>query len=84
MRNNDCFPIHAACRGGCRDDAVDTIQYLLELYPESIKKKSQGGSLPIHHAAMSGNAKTIELLLKHDPDGASKVTDNRPRQLPLL
>jgi len=66
-----------------RDDAVQTIQYLLELYPESINARDSKGCLPIHLAAY-GRADIIELLLKHDPNGASKKTIYEDyQQLPL-
>ena len=61
------LPIHEACGFGDRDDTVDTIQHLLELYPESITAR-KGGDLPIHIAADFGNPNTILLLLKYDPD----------------
>ena len=60
------LPIHE-CAYGDRDDTVNTIQYMLELYPESINIRDGSGYLPIHCAAGYGNAKAIELLLKHDP-----------------
>ena len=60
------LPIHFACIGN-RDDA-DTIQYMLELDSELINQEHSQGNLPIHFAAMKGSAKSIELLLKFDPD----------------
>jgi len=84
---NGLLPIHEACRYGDRVDTVDTIQYLLEIYPESIEATDDEGLTPMHKAAWNGKAKTIELLLKHDPDAASKMTDNVDdnsyEQLPL-
>jgi len=78
IQYDNLLPIHKAC-GGCktRDDIIDTIQYMLELDPESINERDKHGRLPIHIAATYGRAKTIELLLKHDPDAASKST-NQP------
>jgi len=76
------LPIHEACSNGGRDGQVETIQYLLEIYPESINVRDGSGWLPIHCAAMHGNTKVIELLLKHDPDAATKKTTDPPR-LPL-
>ena len=73
------LPIHNACESESRDDTGDTIQYMLDLYPEIINVRDGRGHLPIHSAAPFGIAKTIELLLKHDPDAASKVT--QPLQL---
>ena len=73
---NALLPIHEACRYGNRVDTVDTIQYLLEIYPESINVPDNEGLTPMHKAAWNGKAETIELLLKHDPDVASKMTDN--------
>ena len=86
---NGLLPLHEACRYGDRVDNVDTIQYLLEIYPESINAPDNEGWTPIHKAAWIGKTKTIELLLKHDPDVASKMTDNENEdeapieQLPL-
>ena len=68
-------PIHTACGYGHRVDIVDTIQYMLDIDPESINAMSQIGFSPIH-LAVFGGVRTIELLLKHDPDAATKVTDN--------
>lgn len=65
-----------------RADAVDTIQYILELYPESTNVRDGEGRLPIHGAARLGRTHIIELLLKHDPDMVSKTTNNHC-QLPL-
>ena len=75
------LPIHIACGWGKRDDTVDTIQYMLELDPELINAAG-GGYLPIHFAAENGCAKSIELLLKYDPNAASKKTYDF-EQLPL-
>jgi len=79
------LPIHEACGYGDRVDTVDTIQYMLDLYPDSINARDSEGGLPIHYAAHLGNAKTIELLLKHDPDAAKKTIegDDLTKQLPL-
>jgi len=85
--NDETLPIHEAC-GGCktRDDLVDTIQHLLELYPESINARDERGLLPFHYAASKaghGRIDIMELLLKHDPDAASKKTTDGKGQLPL-
>jgi len=86
---NGSLPIHEACGHGdgfWRVDTVDTIQYMLDLYPDIINARDSQRDLPIHHAANLGNAKTIELLLKHDPDAASKMTiesEDSIKQLPL-
>ena len=81
--NDDNLPIHEACRFRDRDDAVDIVEYLLQLYPESINVQDSEGLLPIHLAALGGNAKTIALLLEHDPDGASKKTEDEKKYIPL-
>ena len=85
--NDETLPIHEAC-GGCktRDDLVDTIQHLLELYPESINARDEEGRLPFHYAASKarrGRIDIMKLLLKHDPDAASKKTTDGKGQLPL-
>ena len=77
------LPIHEACRYDTRYDTTELIQYLLEIYPESINARDLKGRLPIHYAAMNGRTGTIELLLKHDPDAASKKTEDEKQSLPL-
>jgi len=77
------LPIHEACRYDTRYDTTELIQYLLEIYPESINARDLKGRLPIHYAAMNGRTGTIELLLKHDPDAASKKTEDGKQSLPL-
>jgi len=79
----DSRPMHLVCAYGDRDDSVDTIQYMLDVYPESINVRDGGGVLPIHLAAQFGRAKTIELLLKYDPKAARKESFNNLQQLPL-
>jgi len=77
VRDGDgLLPIHHAAH-------IETVQYLLDLYPESINAVNDGGMLPIHLAARLGRTGIIELLLKQDPDMASKKTTNDARQLPL-
>ena len=66
------LPIHLACAKGKRDDTADTIQYMLELDPELINAEDSGGCLPFHHAAEYGGKELIEMLLKLDPNAASK------------
>ena len=77
------LPIHYACANGKRDDTADTIQYMLELDRELVNAEDSNGYLPIHCAAMSGMTKSIELLLKFDPDAASKEVNDVNRRLPL-
>ena len=79
------LPIHEVCNNGGRDDQINTIHYMLELDPESINAQDGYGDLPIHRAAMYGKSNVIELLLKHDPDAASKETkyQHHHQQLPL-
>jgi len=77
------LPVHVACESSnaCRDDQVDTIQYMLEIYPESINTRNRYGLLPIHLAATCGKSKVIELLLKHDPSAATKSTNQPPHEV---
>ena len=79
------LPIHQACEGKRDDtaDTTDTIQYMLELDSELINAENSEGYLPIHCAAMNGKTESIELMLKFDPDSASKENNNVHRQLPL-
>lgn len=68
------LPIHYACYHG----RLDTVKYLLELYPESANVRCGAGRC-------DGNEKAeiIRFLLSKCPDGAEKVTDDEGRQLPL-
>ena len=77
------LPIHKACAWGKRDDTADTIQYMLKLDPELINAENSDGWLPIHRAAEWGRVQIIELLLKFDPDSASKEMNDRSQWLPL-
>ena len=77
------LPIHLACHYGNRDDTADTIQYMLKLDPELINAEDGDGYLPIHHAAEWGRVQIIELLLKFDPDSASKEINDVNQRLPL-
>jgi len=70
------LPIHKAYD-------IDIVQYLLELYPESINIQDSYGMLPVHEAAVGRNIDKIELLLTHDPDAASKKTNNESFPLHL-
>ena len=81
--NDGNLPIHLACAYGKRDDTADTIQYMLELDPELVNAEGSDGYLPIHLAAINGRTESIELLLKFDPDAASKETNDGRRRLPL-
>ena len=71
------LPIHIACSENDRADAVDTIQYMLELHLESINVICGYGSAPIHLAAQGRRADIVELILKYDPKAASKATRNQ-------
>ena len=78
------LPIHDACANDQRVDTADTIQYMLEVDPELVNAERGGGYLPIHLAAtLNEGTKSIELLLKYDPDAASKETNNGSHRLPL-
>ena len=77
------LPIHTAFDHYWTVADVHTIQYLLDLYPESVNVLTPGGTLPIHRAAGYGKVDIIELLLKHNPDMASKRTTNQECRLPL-
>jgi len=81
---SDSWPIHLACYSGMRDDSADTIQYMLDLCPESSSTWDWRGYLPIHGAAWSGNTKAIELLLKHDSSAATKKSTELPAHSPKL
>ena len=75
------LPIHLACI--YKESRIDVIQYILEEYPESINVGDRQGYLPIHHTARIGNAKKIELLLKHDATAAVREIADGSFCLPL-
>ena len=75
--------IHRACAHGEGDDTADIIQYMLEMEPELINDEDSKGFLPIHYAAMYGRTKSIELLLKFDPNAASNVINDGSRLIGL-
>ena len=76
------LPIHLAS-GGERVDAPDTIQYMLELDAELVNEENSEGCLPIHCASQWTRVQIIEILLKYDPDAASKEANDEYLQLPL-
>jgi ankyrin repeat protein len=69
---NALLPIHFACRYG----TVETAQYLLRLYPESINVATRGGAYPIHSTIGGLDKRTnpaiavdmIQFLLDSDPN----------------
>jgi len=81
IESNHCLPIHKACGSG-RADAANTVQYMLEIDPDSIDITQIGGWYPIHLAAWEGRTKIVEMLLKYDPLAASKKAGDECR-LPL-
>ena len=83
IESDEGLPIHIACTYGDRVDTADTIQLMLELDPELINEEDSDEWLPIHHAAVNGRTELIELLLKYDPNAASKEVNNGTRWLPL-
>jgi len=60
-----------------RADMSDTLQYLLEVYPEGINVRDGFGYLPIHRAAAEGSVDSLELLLMHDPDTATREVSHQ-------
>jgi len=91
LRNNEDgfqLPIHSCFWGFYgnqphRADIIDTIQYMLDLYPESINVPDGRGWSPMHMAARVKRADIVELLLKRDPCAASSTSANDSSQLPL-
>ena len=79
------LPIHVACSSfsyGTYGTSIEMIQYLLDIYPESINVRNGEGHLLIHRAAQGKRVDIVELLLKYNPDAASKETSSN-RRLPL-
>jgi len=71
------LPIHLACESdNCR---LDSVEYLLDIYPESIDVEDSSGWLAIHHVARNNGpqkAEIIEYFLSKDPTCASKATEH--------
>ena len=77
------LPIHFACRGG----TVETVQYLLRLYPESINVADRKiGMYPIHNVLFglksrnnnpAAVAEMVQVLLDCDPNVASQKINER-------
>lgn len=65
------LPIHTACESE-RADAADTVQYMLEIDPDSIDIEQGGGWYPIHMAASYGRTKIVEMILQHDKNESKK------------
>eukprot|EP00579_Thalassiosira_antarctica_P015115 CAMPEP_0201944838 /NCGR_PEP_ID=MMETSP0903-20130614/53596_1 /ASSEMBLY_ACC=CAM_ASM_000552 /TAXON_ID=420261 /ORGANISM="Thalassiosira antarctica, Strain CCMP982" /LENGTH=944 /DNA_ID=CAMNT_0048487893 /DNA_START=264 /DNA_END=3100 /DNA_ORIENTATION=- len=93
--DNNRLPLHHALFNNASLGAIkghlETVKYLLELYPESITMRDQEGYFPLHRAASNckGEAgEIIRFLLSRDSAGASMVTATnanafRPLGLPL-
>ncbi len=64
LDNNDCSPLHNACRSG----NLDVLKYLMSEIqrhqPLDVNEKAIGGITPIHFAAECGNPNLIQFLLK--------------------
>jgi len=56
---------------------IDTIQYMLGLYPDIINTPNEEGCFPIHKVAQGKRADLVELLLKHDPGAVSRTFASR-------
>ena len=80
--SSNSLPIHEACISSkCY---IDEVQHMLELDPDLINARDRRGQLPIHCAARGReNVRIVELLLKYDPDAASKETTGEDRSLPI-
>lgn len=65
------LPLHIAAESG----DVETVQVLLQRWPESLKITSRNGRLPLHFASMSNHVELVRLLLQMWPDSV-KAVDN--------
>jgi len=67
------LPIHIAC---AHNAGIDTVRYLLELFPDSIRIRDCGGCHPIHIHIDYYNGKDqcqiLRFLLERHPDSASE------------
>ena len=72
------LPVHKACGYG----RPDTVEYLLDLFPEGISRRTNAGFLPVHEAAYrveDSKAEIVEHLLGRDADCASRTTGEGER-----
>ena len=65
----ESLPIHLACYQGGRQSA-ETVQYLIDQCPESLRFHDKHGDTPLHKAAKK-NTQIIKSILAHDPSLAS-------------
>ena len=70
------LPLHVVCEafksGG---GSVDVVKYLIELYPESVKERTEYGNLPLHAACWGGAPlQVVKYLYEQTPE--SVVRDN--------
>jgi hypothetical protein len=75
--------IHYAAKHGA---SVETLRYLLELDPTSIKAKGRGGNMPAHMlvtAASASSIQSLKYLLKQDPSVLTAVNDSGETPLHL-
>lgn len=77
-REHERLPIHYACRFGA---SREVINYLIQLYPASVRAKTAEGSLPIHYVCRNGDVDTFDDLHALYPE--SVTVPNKLSWLPL-
>ena len=66
-----CFPAFSCIEPSDLQPPVDTIELILDAYPEGIYEKGPDELLPLHLACMHGTCvQTLELLLSRYPGAA--------------
>jgi ankyrin repeat protein len=80
---------HSSCKDGrtgfhvaCKYDAgYEVAKYLLEAYPDLCRMKDKSGNVALHHAAVGGNVKTVQMLLQQSDINVNE--SNHAGQTPL-
>lgn len=72
------LPLHMAVWKGA---SVETVKYLCEAMPESLKVSDQEGNLPLHYAAMYSADAIVSLLVELHPEACRAA--NQSERLPL-
>ena len=75
---------HTTVENGQPSDLLGLLECILELDPSSIyKRDTDGDETPAHYAARQSALDTLNLFLKHDPDGKTVRHKNKSGNLPV-
>jgi len=68
------LPLHVACGNQA---SVDVVKWLVEIYPDAVQVKSNGGWLPLHYACrFQASFPVIKYLIKCYPKALEEETDD--------